>query len=152
MFMSIHFGKPLLRNPADAAAGVLEVNVVAVHVLYVIEVVFVVVIEIVFIIFLDVAIFDAIDEHLDKNGAIDMVPPKLVEEVFVSFLKNLKKTGFWNVFFWVCWLLVFREIVCDKGFDGFNLLVGKIYLHFYFIVVIGHKDFYLKLVLHVVSF
>ena len=130
----------------------LEVDVVAVHVADVVEVVFVVVIEIVFIIFLDVAIFDAIDEHFDEDTRIDGVPPKLVEEGFVSFLKNLKKTGFWNVFFWVYWLLVFREIVCNKGFDGFNLLVGKIYLHFYFIVVIGHKDFYLKLVLHVVSF
>ena len=52
---------PIFRNPADAAARVLKFDIVAVHVLYVIEVVFVVVIEIVFIIFLDVAIFDAID-------------------------------------------------------------------------------------------
>lgn len=52
---------PVFRNPTDAAAGVFKFDVVAVHVLYVIEVVFVVVIEIVFIIFLDVAIFEAID-------------------------------------------------------------------------------------------
>jgi hypothetical protein len=81
---------PLFRNLADAAIGVLEIDVVAVHVLYVIEFIFVVVVEIVLGIFLDVAIFDAIDEHLDKNGAIDMVPPKLVEEVFASLLKYLE--------------------------------------------------------------
>ena len=64
---------PLLRNLAETAGRVLEVDEaegVAVHVLYVIENVFIVVVEIVFRIFLDVAIFDAIDEHLDKNGAI----------------------------------------------------------------------------------
>ena len=81
---------PLLWNPAATAAGVLEVDVVAVHVADVVEVVFVVVIEIVLGIFLDVAIFDAIDEHLDEDTRIDGVPPKLVEELLVAFLKYLE--------------------------------------------------------------
>jgi hypothetical protein len=81
---------PIFRNPADAAAGVFDIDVVSVHVLYVIEVVFVVVIEIVFRIFLDVAIFDAIDEHLDEDTRIDGVPPELVEEFLVALLKYLE--------------------------------------------------------------
>lgn len=68
----------------------LHVDIVAVHVADVVEVVFVVVIEIVFRIFLDVAIFDAIDEHLDEDTRIDGVPLKLVEEFLVALLKYLE--------------------------------------------------------------
>jgi hypothetical protein len=81
---------PIFRNPADAAARVLKVDVVAVHVADVVEVVFVVVIEIVLGIFLDVAIFDAIDEHLDEDTRIDGVPPKLIEEFLIALLKYLE--------------------------------------------------------------
>ena len=90
---------PLFRNPADAAARVLKFDVVAVHVLYVIEVVFVVVIKIVFIIFLDVAIVKTVDEHLNEYWRHDDLELIQYEKDYTDFVANdsdLKKLKFPN--------------------------------------------------------
>lgn len=123
-------------------------DIVAVHVADVKEVVLVFVVEVVFVIFLDIAILNAIDEHLDKDAWIDGVPPELVEEFLVALLKYLKEAGFWNVGFFVCWLF-FGVLVVGNQFLYLRLFViGKFHLDFNLVVEIGLENFYLKLALN----